>query len=1351
MPKKARDPESREKQMLGLVALWVIPGAIVPSESAHSLISQTLGAVDTLSNATGVSQKQPLQVHVLAYQRPDSLVRLLDSLRSAEYLGDTVDLHIHIDGANENTNKEKANEVHEIAERARVGWAHGASTISAAPHHLGLRDMWLNAWTPKSDDEHAIILEDDLELSRQWYHWLKPALKMYQGKGSNLAGVSLQRLAWAPSGKPLDRLPGHAPILSSTVSTWAFSPDASHWLKFQRYVRERSASAGTVSLFSSMNSGYSLQAGWDQKDPELAKDLWSPAFAAYCRSQGLVTLYPSLQPDYHALAVHWRTKGTHYKSVRESAFSKGSSFTKQSLKLTEKADFMLAHEWMPGMGALPPFKDLSRVPHNGFVHKGFEHGKIAMIAADATQDAMEAYKKLEEEAAAAAEAAEGASGDSELFTVDAWEWDEDRARQVLTPDAGQCAILAATIVNLFLLAFAAIAKAAGWMTAKKEEDEAKKTDVAVAGSTFITTTEEAKQLAFSSMLKICVPCAELSFWLIYVTMAEWVFPSRARAHSPGDFWELMVLLAFVSILWQRPVKPAKGAASVLSRDISNEWRGWMQVAFLMYHYCHMQEVYPFIRLLVTAYVWQTGYGNGIYFSLKKEFTGERCFQMLWRLNFIVFLLVLATRTPWIAYYVCALHTVHFLLIFGSMALACMVFYRKYNVEWWPITALVGLTVFSVIMWDIPNVWEYTVGPIFSFTLGSDFDRELHFRTFLDHYSSCFGLFAAIMVPYFEKWANKSPMVCYATLGSIAAVLAGLWFVVYANRRDDDIAYDNVHPYISCQMLWGYVLVRGCTKKMRETVSVPLVFIGIHSLEFYLLQFHLFLSQEAQAILMIVPNKRLNIALCIPIYALCAYRLFYLTNVIKDLFFALKNVYRVTIMVMLCFGAAIAGVTAAGDLPTWAMWPCGLALMACAPLIGFLFSLKVPKEERPSPKAASMMPLLIAALLVPTQLTAGAVLQPLVKAGKEFNANAGVPWEPPPDWDQSVIDGTCVVTTLPASWTPYQNFAEACPAAGNAALDGWRSAAKRQMEVHLPGETNQTVEDAKAVVLDAIASMADGNKTTVTTDDPVVMFFGDSTVRFQFKFFAELLSSEVTELTDFSLTAMAPNTTGGDRPAPPDPTQCFVWHAHGNIGDQKVTAIYVGSGILVPVQHAPMILAQLDQAPYNLDVTSRARMIVVGSSALHHLHLHPTKEWEEDEKESWLTLESRVQQGFGGLLTKFPKAKLMYFTIHSMCDELLLEAGWPEEAANYNLGNFSCVGDRCGEASFNRQGALNWYRREMNVLRNFAPNGHISEATRFGVIDAFKITDGQCWATADGRHFNPLVPQFGMKAFTHFNL
>ena len=50
--------------MLGLVALWAVPGAHVPSEDAHSLVSTTLSAIDTVSDATGVSvaaQKKPLQ------------------------------------------------------------------------------------------------------------------------------------------------------------------------------------------------------------------------------------------------------------------------------------------------------------------------------------------------------------------------------------------------------------------------------------------------------------------------------------------------------------------------------------------------------------------------------------------------------------------------------------------------------------------------------------------------------------------------------------------------------------------------------------------------------------------------------------------------------------------------------------------------------------------------------------------------------------------------------------------------------------------------------------------------------------------------------------------------------------------------------------------------------------------------------------------------------------------------------------------------------------------------------------------------------------------------------------------
>merc|ERR1711865_1017660 len=170
--------------------------------------------------------------------------------------------------------------------------------------------------------------------------------------------------------------------------------------------------------------------------------------------------------------------------------------------------------------------------------------------------------------------------------------------------------------------------------------------------------------------------------------------------------------------------------------------------------------------------------------------------------------------------------------------------------------------------------------------------------------------------------------------------------------------------------------------------------------------------------------------------------------------------------------------------------------------------------------------------------------------------------------------------------------------------------------------------------------------------------------------------ELTELPDFSLTTMKANMSSyvpGNmtRPAPPDQTQYFVWHANGTLGGHQVTWVFVGGGIFVDIELAPTVLKMMDSAPYNLDLEKKATMVMVGSGGLHHLHLQPTK------------------------------ATMMYFTIHSMCDELLIEEGWSAAANKYNSGKGKCE--------------MHWYSREMSVLRN---KGH---ADRWGVVDAFKMT------------------------------
>ena len=41
---------------------------------------------------------------------------------------------------------------------------------------------------------------------------------------------------------------------------------------------------------------------------------------------------------------------------------------------------------------------------------------------------------------------------------------------------------------------------------------------------------------------------------------------------------------------------------VLNRDQTEEWKGILQFTFLMYHYLHTEEVYPFVRFSVSCYV-----------------------------------------------------------------------------------------------------------------------------------------------------------------------------------------------------------------------------------------------------------------------------------------------------------------------------------------------------------------------------------------------------------------------------------------------------------------------------------------------------------------------------------------------------------------------------------------------------------------------------------------------------------------------------------------------------------------------------------------------------------------------------
>ena len=147
-------------------------------------------------------------------------------------------------------------------------------------------------------------------------------------------------------------------------------------------------------------------------------------------------------------------------------------------------------------------------------------------------------------------------------------------------------------------------------------------------------------------------------------------------------------------------------ATLLNRDQTEEWKGWMQVMFLLYHYFEAREMYNAIRIFIAGYVWMTGFGNFSYYYVRADFSAGRFAQMMWRLNFFVFFACVALRNDYVLYYICPMHTLFTLAIYG--ALGCGVAANRTN---WGVAAKVALCCVAVVaIWDIPGVFHAIFTP-----------------------------------------------------------------------------------------------------------------------------------------------------------------------------------------------------------------------------------------------------------------------------------------------------------------------------------------------------------------------------------------------------------------------------------------------------------------------------------------------------------------------------------------------------------------------------------------------------------------------------------------------------------------
>lgn len=314
--------------------------------------------------------------------------------------------------------------------------------------------------------------------------------------------------------------------------------------------------------------------------------------------------------------------------------------------------------------------------------------------------------------------------------------------------------------------------------------------------------------------------------------------------------------------------------------------------FYRYHYFHAEEVYNSVRVMITCYVWMTGFGNFSFFYIKQDFGWLRVVQMLWRLNFAVVFLMMTHGNTYILYYICPLHTFFFLMVYVTMAIG-----SSWNHGKWSIRA--KLAMLGVIIYLI---WDFNHG-IFQFLfqwLGTESIIgakggsvwEWYFRTSLDHWSTYFGMIFALNFPLCEQLFVKLkgwPLYVAATL---LGALSIWWYVdIYSLEK---MQYNLHHNYFALIPLTSYIYFRNITPYVRSFVSYSFHDVGKTTLETYLLQHHVWLTSNAKTLLTIVPGYPwLTFALASVMFVVLAKELYRLTMTIRYALFDLAYVFRQT--------------------------------------------------------------------------------------------------------------------------------------------------------------------------------------------------------------------------------------------------------------------------------------------------------------------------------------------------------------------------------------------------------------------------------------------------------------------------
>ncbi|KAF8632622.1 hypothetical protein AX15_001823 [Amanita polypyramis BW_CC] len=323
-----------------------------------------------------------------------------------------------------------------------------------------------------------------------------------------------------------------------------------------------------------------------------------------------------------------------------------------------------------------------------------------------------------------------------------------------------------------------------------------------------------------------------------------------------DSWTFGLLCFGSLLVGLASVKRSDKDLGLLNREQTDEWKGWMQIAILIYHYLGASKIpgiYNPIRVLVAAYLFMTGFGHTTYYLRKADFGFLRFAQVIIRLNILTLLLAYTMNTDYLSYYFAPLVSWWYLVIYCTMLFA-----SSYNDRTLFILCKIIISALLVMIFTRqPKILEFLFGLLARLCNIQWSAREWTFRVTLDLWIVYIGMIFALAFNKFNSSRLSDdprwPLFAKMSVGSSVVVL--VWFFAFELSQESKFAYNGWHPYVSFIPILAYIVLRNATTVLRSTHSRAFAYVGKCSLETFIMQYHIWLAGDTKGVLLVIPGTR----------------------------------------------------------------------------------------------------------------------------------------------------------------------------------------------------------------------------------------------------------------------------------------------------------------------------------------------------------------------------------------------------------------------------------------------------------------------------------------------------------------